>query len=72
MTDWTRYVAYQCRNRLCQEHCINLVDSPPAQTKQCWSCYQETDPAELTVLQDHLPESHRQQPLSKTHFANSE
>jgi len=57
MTDWSRYVAYQCRHPLCQEHCINLVESPAAQTKQCWQCYRERDSSDLRSLDgSHLPD----------------
>jgi len=59
VTDWSEYVEYKCRHRSCQADCINRVDSPAAQTKQCWSCYQVTDASELSSLTHHLPKSRR-------------
>jgi len=57
MTEWGRYVFYECRHRLCQDNCINLIESPAAQTKQCWSCYFDHDAEDLRTLDNHLPES---------------
>lgn len=60
MTDWSQYVFYECRHYQCQENCINRVDSPATRTKQCWGCYHEHDPDELSSLTHHLPD----EPLS--------
>ena len=61
MTEWSHFVAYECRHRSCQENCINRVDSPPAQTKQCRRCYRNHDPDELSSLTHHLPDFARGQ-----------
>jgi len=53
--DWTEYVAYRCRRRMCQDQCLNRVDSPYAQTKTCRACYPDVDPDELAPRSKHLP-----------------
>ena len=56
MTDFSKFVEYECRHPYCQENCINWVHSEPAQTKQCWSCYSSHDLDSLASLTHHLPE----------------
>jgi hypothetical protein len=35
--DYTDYRSYQCA--VCDEQCINLLDSPEAMTQRCCDCY---------------------------------
>ena len=39
MTDWSQFVAYECRNPECQENCINPRDATCARERECRSCH---------------------------------
>jgi len=39
MTEWSRYLAYECRNPECQENCINPRDAACTRERECRSCH---------------------------------
>jgi hypothetical protein len=49
MTDWSQFVAYDCR--YCNEGCINRVDASCAQANACRGCHRV---APLDPRDDHL------------------
>lgn len=57
--EWSDYVAYTCRKRECQDHCINRIDSEYAQHKLCRACYPDTDLDPLPPSTYHLPQETR-------------
>ena len=57
MTEWSAYVAYKCRDRTCQDDCINHVDAPCTRNKLCRPCYRVADLEDLPEITHHLPES---------------
>jgi len=39
MTDWSQYLAYQCRHSFCEADCINPVDASCTQARECQICH---------------------------------
>lgn len=54
--DWSKYVAYKCRNRYCQDDCLNRADSLYAQHKLCRACYPGYNLENKSSNTRHLPE----------------
>ena len=58
MTEWSEFVFYECRNKYCQENCINHVDHQRTQLKVCRECLDTWEPVvdDLPRITHHLPD----------------
>lgn len=60
--EWSEYVAYTCRERECQDDCLNRIGSEYARSKLCRACYPEADLDSLPPSTYHLPRERRKAP----------